>query len=94
MWLVSSNSTSGEDVSRGVFATQTCSISRGCGFASTRIGEKFVWSTTVELAGRHRLTLYDAAYLELAMRQGFPLATLDRQLRSAAAIEHVVLLAE
>jgi hypothetical protein len=29
------------------------------------------------------LTAYDAAYLELAMRLGIPLATLDRELRKA-----------
>jgi len=32
------------------------------------------------------LTLHDAAYLELAQRRGLPLATLDRQLQSAADI--------
>jgi predicted nucleic acid-binding protein len=30
------------------------------------------------------LTAYDASYLELAMREGLPLATLDAQLRTAA----------
>jgi predicted nucleic acid-binding protein len=36
-------------------------------------------------AGRaFRLTAYDASYLELAMREGLPLATLDAQLRAAA----------
>jgi predicted nucleic acid-binding protein len=29
------------------------------------------------------LTMYDAAYLELALRRGLPLATLDNQLRTA-----------
>jgi predicted nucleic acid-binding protein len=37
------------------------------------------------LALREGLTCYDAAYLELAMREGLPLATLDTQLKSAAA---------
>jgi predicted nucleic acid-binding protein len=32
----------------------------------------------------HRLTSYDAAYLELAMRRGLPLATLDERLATAA----------
>ena len=36
------------------------------------------------LAEQYQLTLYDAAYLELAMRSGTPLATLDEQLRQAA----------
>jgi predicted nucleic acid-binding protein len=52
------------------------------------------WGTTVRLAERHRLTLYDAAYLELALRSGLPLATLDRELRNAAVAEKVVLLGE
>src|SRR5215210_5063467 len=30
---------------------------------------------TMALARRHRLTVYDAAYLELALREGVPLAT-------------------
>jgi predicted nucleic acid-binding protein len=36
------------------------------------------------LASEHRLTAYDAAYLELAMRKGLPLATLDKELKRAA----------
>jgi predicted nucleic acid-binding protein len=36
------------------------------------------------LARQEGLTGYDAAYLELAMREGLPIATLDRQLREAA----------
>jgi predicted nucleic acid-binding protein len=35
------------------------------------------------LAAAHRLTSYDAAYLELARRRGLPLATLDAQLMKA-----------
>ena len=31
-----------------------------------------VWSATVSLAERHRLTAYDATYLELALRLGLP----------------------
>lgn len=38
----------------------------------------------LSLADIHRLTTYDAAYLELAMRLGIPLATQDRELRLAA----------
>ncbi len=40
--------------------------------------------STIALARAHTLTLYDAAYLELAMRRGLPLATLDKDLRAAA----------
>jgi predicted nucleic acid-binding protein len=38
----------------------------------------------LDLARAHRLTVYDAAYLEVAMRRGLPLATLDEDLRKAA----------
>jgi predicted nucleic acid-binding protein len=37
------------------------------------------------LARRHRLSVYDASYLELALRDGISLATLDNQLVSAAS---------
>jgi predicted nucleic acid-binding protein len=50
------------------------------------------WGATALLATRYRLTLYDAAYLELAQRRRLPLATLDRELRVAAAAEGVSLL--
>jgi len=39
------------------------------------------------LARRHRLTVYDAAYLELALGEASPLATLDEALASAARAE-------
>lgn len=39
---------------------------------------------TLQLARRHRLTSYDASYLELALRAGLPLATLDADLVRAA----------
>lgn len=38
----------------------------------------------LSLARTYRLTSYDAAYLELAMREGLVLATLDGALRAAA----------
>ena len=50
------------------------------------------WGATLRLAERHRLTLYDAAYLELALRRTLPLATLDLELRTAAEAEGVKLL--
>ena len=42
------------------------------------------WRSTLELADRLNLTLYDACYLELAQRRELPLATLDKDLRKAA----------
>ncbi len=41
------------------------------------------------LARAHGLTTYDASYLEVAVRLGIPLATLDRTLARAAADEGV-----
>lgn len=55
--------------------------------------EKHAWGATLRLAERHQLTVYDAAYLELAQRRRLPLATLDEELRAAAKREHVTLLA-
>jgi predicted nucleic acid-binding protein len=43
-----------------------------------------VAASALALARGHGLTLYDAAYLDLAMRSSRPLATLDKELRSAA----------
>lgn len=42
-----------------------------------------VWSSTLPLADRFGLSVYDACYLELAQRRGLPLATLDARLRAA-----------
>jgi predicted nucleic acid-binding protein len=38
------------------------------------------------LGRSHNLSAYDAAYLELAMRRGLPLATLDDKLKTAAKV--------
>jgi predicted nucleic acid-binding protein len=42
------------------------------------------WVETMHLARIHNLSSYDASYLELAMRLGLPLATLDDKLKNAA----------
>jgi len=39
---------------------------------------------TLALARTHRLTVYDAAYLELSLREGLALATLDSDLLAAS----------
>lgn len=49
------------------------------------------WEETTRLAQLHGLTVYDAAYLELARRKRLALATSDIDLRDAAAAENVVL---
>jgi len=50
------------------------------------------WNATLRLAEQYQLTLYDAAYLELALRRNLPLATLDEDLRHAAGKEKVQVL--
>jgi predicted nucleic acid-binding protein len=39
---------------------------------------------TLQLARRYNLSAYDASYLELALRLGIPIATLDEDLQKAA----------
>ena len=50
------------------------------------------WTATAVLAERHRLTAYDATYLELAMRRSLPLATRDAPLIAAATAVGVTVL--
>jgi predicted nucleic acid-binding protein len=50
-----------------------------------------VRSGVLPLALQYGLTVYDAAYLELALREGLSLITLDRDLRKAAAAAGVPL---
>ncbi|HEV3006285.1 MAG TPA: type II toxin-antitoxin system VapC family toxin [Pirellulales bacterium] len=42
------------------------------------------WQESIQLARAHQLSVYDAAYLELALRRDLPLATLDDRLKAAA----------
>jgi predicted nucleic acid-binding protein len=44
------------------------------------------------MSEKHGLTVYDAAYLELAQRRKVPLGTLDDDLRKAGQVEGIVLL--
>lgn len=44
-----------------------------------------VWGSVLELAHERRLSVYDAMYLELAVRMRLPLATLDRTLAAAGS---------
>jgi predicted nucleic acid-binding protein len=50
-----------------------------------------VLSDVYRLATLHRLTAYDAAYLELALRRHLPIATLDVELRNASKAAGVVI---
>jgi len=52
------------------------------------------WHSTLHPATIHNLTLYDAAYLELALRRGLPLASLDTDLRATAAAQGIEILGQ
>jgi predicted nucleic acid-binding protein len=43
------------------------------------------WRETLNLARLHGLSAYDASYIELALRRGLPLASIDEPLKDAAA---------
>lgn len=50
-----------------------------------RAGDEVAWTAMLGFADRFGLTMYDAAYLELAHRRGLPLASGDHALCAAAA---------
>jgi predicted nucleic acid-binding protein len=52
---------------------------------------KFVFEQMLPSARQHGLALYDAAYLQLAMQHGLPLATIDERLRRSARVAGVEL---
>jgi predicted nucleic acid-binding protein len=54
-------------------------------------GLGLVFASVHPLALSHRLSGYDASYLELAIRKGLPMATLDEDLQKAAAASGVKL---
>ncbi len=47
-------------------------------------GSQNIFGKTSELAEKYGLTVYDATYLELALRRSLPLATRDQALKNAA----------
>jgi len=49
-------------------------------------GPRFAWDETVHLAEKFGLTVYDASYLELAMRTRLALASRDASLNRAARL--------
>ncbi len=55
-------------------------------------GPEMAWSETRRLAAENGLTIYDAIYLELAIRVDLPLATLDHQLARAATAAGVTVM--
>lgn len=57
----------------------------GLGAEEDPAGSDVALGDTLQLARRYGLSVYDASYLELALRRGLPLATLDSDLRKAAS---------
>ena len=55
--------------------------------------DDYAWSATRTLARKEDLSLYDAAYLELAIRRRMPLASCDKALLAAAARRKVAVFA-
>lgn len=53
---------------------------------------EYAWTTTLRLADLHQITVYDASYLELALRRALPLATRDEDLAAAATSSGATLL--
>lgn len=51
-----------------------------------------VLHTVLPIANEHKLSVYDAMYFELALRLGQPLATLDKQLITAATAAGIKIL--
>ena len=72
----------------------TAAFLRGLARLGVTVDRSPVEADVLTLARRHRLTVYDAAYLELARRDGVPLATLDTALATAARAERHPMLGE
>ena len=56
-----------------------------------RLADPVSYDGVFSLADRHGLSVYDAAYLDLALREGLPLASLDNAFCNAAGKSGVAL---
>lgn len=65
--------------------TRSARLLEGLAVAIDPEGSDRAFRELLDLARNERLTVYDAAYLELALRLGLPLASKDTKLRRAAA---------
>ena len=64
--------------------TRSVSLLQRLAVAIDPEGSDRAFRELLDLARSERLTVYDAAYLELALRLGLPLASKDARLRTAA----------
>jgi predicted nucleic acid-binding protein len=71
---------------------QFLTVLAGLNITTDRQTEQHAGQTTLGLARLHGLSVYDAAYLELAMRMGMPLASKDQALRKVARAVGLTLL--
>jgi predicted nucleic acid-binding protein len=76
---------------RRIRESDTASFLLNLSLLRLRVDQSPAENAVLRLARAHRLSVYDAAYLELAQREGLPLATLDADLRRASAAEGVAL---
>ena len=76
----------GERRNRSTEAQATAFLTRLAGLPIVVDGQTVAraWFDTIALARAHGLSMYDSAYLELAVRESAPLATLDDKLKNAA----------
>lgn len=92
LWLEFQNVLLTQEWRKQLAESQTTSILRFARAIRIEIDRAPDHDVTLGLARKHRLTFYDASYLELAQRKLVPLATLDSQLTKAARAEGVELI--
>ena len=73
-------------------AADTVAILTDLGQMSISVDQEHDDVMILSLARQHALSVYDAAYIEVALRRGLPMASLDRRLGQAAAARHITLL--
>lgn len=83
-------------VSRGLLsaeiATEALAAAQLLNIRVSSIGAAAAFVDIGRLVRVHGLSPYDAAYLDCALRLDYPLASLDRRMRAAAAVEGIPLL--
>jgi predicted nucleic acid-binding protein len=72
----------------------TAAFLRGLARLAVTVDRSPAEAEVLALSRRLRLTVYAASYLELAGREGVPLATLDTELIRAARAENLTLLGD
>jgi predicted nucleic acid-binding protein len=92
-WFEVRNTLVANERRRRIAESDTAAFLLGLSRLRIRIDRSPDEGAVLRLARTHRLSVYDAAYLELAQRERLPLATLDADLRKAAVREGVAIAA-